>query len=369
MNCISEIIKSYLSLSDGRTIVIYGMGTVGQSLFDEIKLDEPICVDNYNSSYDDSGILANNIGKYYIIVTPLNAYSDISDELKQYGYAEIKDYICLGKLQPIHDLFRRKSFKNLLKGNYNNWEELQEELKCQSDNKGYAEKNILNSVLKATQAVMEGKAEYERDSVLFYGKSWNFQLLASIYYIAQIIGKQKICLLDFGGALGSAFFQHRSLFNNIDWNIIEQEGYVETGKEHIPEIDFFHDIQEYIDSGKDCDVLNLSGVLMYLHEPYSSLDMLLKKQFRFIIVDRTYFNVDEQDRLCVQNVPDEIYHATYPAWLLSETKVNHFFEENGYKKVMSWFSTLENEEKEYLLLDDDGGLFIPSKGMLYVHNG
>ncbi len=367
MNSFLEVIKGYLSFSKDRTVVIYGMGTIGKLLFDEIKLQKPVCIDNYNSLYDKSQVLINNTEKYYIIVTPLNGYADIAYELQQYGYKEIRDFICLGKLQPIHDLLKKKGFKITLKGNYSNWEELQEILKCEGDNKGYAENNILNSVLETTQAVRDGKAEYERDSVPFYERAWNYQFLSSIYYITQDIGKQKVSLLDFGGALGSTFFQHRTLLKNIDWNIIEQEGYVNAGRQNIPEISFYHDVQEYIDSGKDCDVLNLSGVLMYLPKPYSSLEMLLKKRFRFVIVDRTYFNVEERDRLCIQTVPDEIYHAIYPAWLFSETKVNLLFEKNGYKKVMSWFSTIENEEKDYLLLDDEG-LLLPGKGMLYILN-
>ena len=47
-------------------------------------------------------------------------------------------------------------------------------------------------------------------------------------------------------------------------------------------------------------------------------------------------------------------------------KTNELFENYGYKFIVSWYSTLENEEKEYIPLESDNGVIpIWGKGCLY----
>ena len=365
-NSIKDIIFGYLTIARDRTIVIYGMGKVGSLLYDEIKLKNPICVDNNKVGFERSGILGNNVNKYYVIVSPLYTYEEIEVEIQSYGYREIQDYVCLGKLRPAHDWMLKNIQTNKFSGDYTNWNEVESTLKNGFD-KGYAEDRILNKVLNATQSIRNGKAAYERDSVLFYEESWNAHFIAALYYITNTIGKRDINVLDFGGALGSTYFQHERLFNNINWSIIEQKEFVDIGKKVIPEVQFYYDIHEYVDMGNMCDVLFMSSVLMYLNEPYFYLESLLNASFKFVVIDRTYFNIVDNDRLCLQTVPDEIYTACYPAWLLSEKKINKVFEEHGYKKIISWYSTLENEEKEYMPLENEhGDVLLPGKGYLYI---
>ena len=280
-----------------------------------------MCVDNYRLDYENSDLHEQNCQDYYIVITPLFKYEGIEKEVQSFGYCEIKDYVCLGKLQQAHEWIKNKNLQNRFSGYYKTWKEAESAIKKINGGKGYAEEDISNAVLRATQRIRKGSAAYERDSVLFYKQEWNAQLLAALYYITQSIGKFRFDLLDFGGALGSTFFQHQLLLKNINWNIIEQKGFVDIGRKEIPEISFFYDVQEYIDTGKACDVLYISSVLMYVSDPYDCLETLLKKKFKYVIIDRTYYNNNlDSDRLCLQRVSDGIYPAMYPSWLISRKK-------------------------------------------------
>jgi hypothetical protein len=40
-----------------------------------------------------------------------------------------------------------------------------------------------------------------------------------------------------------------------------------------------------------------------------------------IIVDNTFFNYEDRERITIQNVPPSIYPASYPCWFLSYKKL------------------------------------------------
>lgn len=228
-----------------------------------------------------------------------------------------------------------------IKGEFSSWQEAEDTL--QRDGlQDYAADNILQTVWKAVQAVREGKVEFERDGVLFYEKDYNYPLLAALFYSLASIGKS-VNILDFGGSLGSTYYQNRMLLAglgmNVHWNIVEQENFVELGRNELPEIQFYSSIEEFCRSGKTADILLLSSVLQYFDEPYRYIERFLDAGFKYILVDRTVFNFDEeQDRIAVQYVPPEIYEAQYPIWLLSYEKVMRMMRNAGYKEVCRWDS-------------------------------
>ena len=74
------------------------------------------------------------------------------------------------------------------------------------------------------------------------------------------------------------------------------------------------------------NVLLLSGVVHLLPHPYGFLADVVSRSFKYVIVDRTPFMRNDRDRLTVQHVPDSIYSASYPAWLLSQTRFLKIFE-------------------------------------------
>jgi len=212
-----------------------------------------------------------------------------------------------------------------LKGNYNSWSE------AVHASTGYDSDTILRKTKDALLKVKTGEAVYERDSVLFDEIQYSWPLLAGLMWAAAQSGG-RLNVLDFGGSLGSTYFQHRAFLKKIQdvrWNIVEQAEHVKVGKEFFEDdtLRFYPTIDDY-SAENTPDVVILSGVLQYLEHPYETLSRLLKLHSKCIILDRTPFWEGGEDRICVQYVPASIYPASYPTWILSKNRFLQFAQKN-----------------------------------------
>jgi putative methyltransferase (TIGR04325 family) len=209
-------------------------------------------------------------------------------------------------------------------GDYSSWDEAKKQ--CT----GYDSGIILDKVKSALAAVRDGKAAYERDSVLFNEIQYSYPVLSVLMWIA-VQNKGRLNILDFGGSLGSSYYQNKRFLDSVEdvhWCVVEQPGFVKAGLE-----EFASDKLYFFDTIKSCmksfkiDAVLLSSVLQYLEEPYSLLDQLKELQIRYIIIDRTPF-VTRKDRITVQTVPSRIYKASYPCWFFNKNKFLNCFSEN-----------------------------------------
>lgn len=218
-------------------------------------------------------------------------------------------------------------------------ESLQEELQLNSDyssweaaladSTSYDASVILEKTTAALLKVKRGEAAYERDSVLFDEIEYAWPLLAGLLWAAARCGGS-LNVLDFGGSLGSTYFQNRAFFaglRQVRWNIVEQPRQVETGKR------FFEDEQlRFYTSVQAClaetqpQVIVLSSVLQYLEQPYETLSELLALPCASLIIDRTPFWDGPTDHLCIQHVPADIYPASYPSWIFSTQRFQDFLD-------------------------------------------
>lgn len=169
--------------------------------------------------------------------------------------------------------------------------------------------------------VKRGGAVYERDSVIFDQPQFSWPLIALMLRIA-VKHRQSLSVLDFGGSLGSSYFQNRDFFNEIKlmWGVVEQEHYIEFGNEHVAEknLKFYYDVESCILEMRPT-VLLLSGVIQCLENPDEWLTKFKSLHIENILFDRTAF-IEGDDRLTVQKVPKEIYSASYPAWFFNRDK-------------------------------------------------
>ena len=212
-------------------------------------------------------------------------------------------------------------------GNYKSWEE------AKSETDGYASEKIFEKVKDAALKVRRGEVAYERDSVIFDKKQYSWPLLSSLLWISSKQGN-KLNLVDFGGSLGTSYYQNRSFLNHLSelkWNIVEQKKFVETGKKMFSDgkLGFYYSIEDCLKEQK-ANVLLLSSVLQYLEKPYEFLEKI-HKDFEYIIIDRTPL-FEKEDRIVVQKIPPRIYEASYPAWILNEEKLKKFMEKR-YKLI------------------------------------
>lgn len=203
---------------------------------------------------------------------------------------------------------------------------------------GYDANLILIKVKSALLRVQGGSAKYERDSVLFQEIQYSFPLLAGLLR-AAVENKNCLTVLDFGGSLGSTYFQCRQFLSSLPdltWCIVEQRNFVETGLQYFQSDDlrFYFSIGECLEKHHP-NVVLLSSVLQYLDDPYSWLDTMMDVGANYLIFDRTPFSSIDEDRLCIQTVPPEIYPASYPCWIFSEKKIKNRLREK-YKEILTF---------------------------------
>lgn len=210
-------------------------------------------------------------------------------------------------------------------GDFVSWEE------ASAQCTGYDAEDILAKVLAATLKVKRGEAAFERDSVLFDEVEYAWPVLAGLMWAAARNGG-KLNVLDFGGALGSSYFQNRKFLQTLPevrWNVVEQSHYVEAGRKYIQDdkLRFYQTIEECLSENQP-NVILLSSVLQYLESPIELIGKLNKVGASCLIVDRTPFSVNGKDKLTVQKVPAAIYSASYPMWIFSLSKFKQLLEEN-----------------------------------------
>jgi putative methyltransferase (TIGR04325 family) len=205
-------------------------------------------------------------------------------------------------------------------GDYNSWAE------ASKVSVGYNSDKILIKVAEATQTVLRGDAEFERDSVLFYEKEYQFHILTALLWIA-LNNNKHLSVLDFGGALGSTYIQNRVFLDklNVNWNIVEQQNFVDAGKQLFQNgrLRFYNTVDECMQHQSPQLVL-LSSVLAYLPAPYELLDEIFKLNLEYLILDKHPLIEAQNDRLTVQTVPPSIYDASYPSWFFSKKKFYAF---------------------------------------------
>ena len=206
-------------------------------------------------------------------------------------------------------------------GRYQSWEEAQKQ--CS----GYDSQIIVERVKDALLKVKHGEAAFERDSVTFDKPEYVWPVLAALLWNAAQ-GGGKMNVLDFGGSLGSSYFQYERFLKNlaVNWSVVEQKIFVEYGKKYFEDerLTFYFDLQEYTTERK-ADVILLSSVLPYLPDPYSVLETLLQLAAPLVIFDKMPFLLEgDSDVVTIQKVPPSIYEASYPAWFFNEKKFHEF---------------------------------------------
>jgi putative methyltransferase (TIGR04325 family) len=221
-------------------------------------------------------------------------------------------------------------------GDYGSW---QEAVRAST---GYDSAVILEKAKVALLKVKNGEAVYERDSVLFDEIHYSWSLLAGLMWIAAV-GHGRLNVVDFGGSLGSTYFQNREFLKSlaeVHWNIVEQPHFVAVGKEHFEtgELRFYHEIDTCLK--QTCaNAVIFSSVLQYLEDPYETLRDVFSRPVDYVLIDRTPFHARNTDRLCVQRVSPSIFDGSYPIWIFSTRKFGDLLKS---QQVVAEFPSFEN---------------------------
>jgi putative methyltransferase (TIGR04325 family) len=206
---------------------------------------------------------------------------------------------------------------------------------------GYDSTKIHESVLKAALAVKSGDALYERDSMLFYTPSFDWPVISAIL-IAAMEKNKSLNVMDYGGSLGSSYYQNIRFLksmNSFHWCVVEQAHFVDSGNQYLAD-EYLHFYASVEESAADYppDLIVLSSVLQYLENPFLLLDKLKKINAKYMLISRTPFVENNKDIFAVQNVPDNLYRASYPIRL--------FGQESFMKSVLKDWNVVVDGEKD-----------------------
>ncbi len=241
-------------------------------------------------------------------------------------------------LPPIFVKFAKKLSPYGWKGNFSSWED------AKNKSTGYDHDAIFTKVYNAALKVKNGEAVFERDSVIFDEVQYSWPLLASLMYIYA--KENKLNVIDFGGSLGSTYFQNKKFLDNlknVSWNVIEQEKFVSIGKREFESdiLKFFYNIND-IEEKNIPNVILLSGVLQYLENPQDILKTLFTLKTKYFVIDRTPFAINNIEKITIQRVPSKIYQASYPCRFFNESNLVQLFTSNGYRFVERFSNGIDN---------------------------
>lgn len=218
---------------------------------------------------------------------------------------------------------RINSLRQPWRGDYSSWAE------AKNNCSGYDDSEILQKVERSFELVARGEAVYERDSVLFEEISYSWPLAASLMWTYQKY--KKLHVLDFGGSLGSTFYQNRMFtkdMKDFSWTVVEQEKFVQVGLEKFQTAQLkFSSNLDSVFKDEDINLVLFSSVLQYLEEPYQLLANVIEYSPPVIVLDRLITSKAGRDIITIQKVDSEIYEATYPCRFFNEENISSILRE------------------------------------------
>ena len=334
----NSCIHIFQKMNKGRKLAIWGAGKQGKKFAEYYIGRYGNDIEIFDSNLQgclDTALLKGKQKDYYIIVTAISDSEFISKVLYKFGFCEYNDFICLQSFLINDGKNRNPEYI----GSYKSWSE------AERDCDGYDNTLIINRVETAALEVKNGNAEFERDGVLFYTKKRNLQLCAWLLFIAQQ-SASKLNIIDFGGSLGSTFFQNKDFWENLSvtWNIIEQTAFVDFGKKNLEndKLLFYETIGEVFIQNPEPNVFLFSGVIQYLSNSREILCKTIDKKPKYIILERTPFS--DITIIRKEIVKEPIYTASYPAAVLEEKEFLLFMESKGYLLEDTWESIVDERE-------------------------
>lgn len=200
------------------------------------------------------------------------------------------------------------------KGDYPSWAE------AKAGASGYQAGDILEHGMRATELVRDGKAAWDRDGVASNEPRHAFALLAALLKAAAE-NRGDLSVLDFGGGLGSTYFQARPFLADLPscrWAVVEQEHYVKAGRRNFAnaQLVFHASVAEAVKASSPNAALFCS-VLQYLDDPKRYVAEVLAASPTVVVFDRTPVVSADRSIITVQHVPKKIVKSSYPARLFA----------------------------------------------------
>lgn len=216
-------------------------------------------------------------------------------------------------------------------GDFATWAE------ARAQSRGYGEAAGFERVVAAARAVRSGHAAWDRDGIVFAEPRLHEPLVGALRRVAAGCGG-RLHLIDFGGGLGSTWWQHRQALQDLAlrWRVVEQLRLVEAGRAEFTDaiLSFHVDLAAALAAGP-ADAILFSSVLPYVEYPHGLLDRAVEVGIPHVILDRTPFIAGGRDRLAVQVTPPELGGGSYPCRIFARSPLLARFS-GRYDLVAEW---------------------------------
>lgn len=203
---------------------------------------------------------------------------------------------------------RVRAHHSLFYGNYSTWEE------ALSDSNAYSPS--LNHYKAITDKIKSRNEPSGRNLMPILG--------------GLLLSDGKV--LDYGGNLGMMYFavqSHNSKFIT-KWNVVDTFDTVKFAREHYQDdvLKFYDSLDDAVSAARPSMIL-CSHTLQYLESPYETLNALARLGADVIVLHELPISINE--RILLQRFPTTLGSGTFPARILSESKIAH--ELNQYKLI------------------------------------
>ncbi len=222
------------------------------------------------------------------------------------------------------------------KHGYSNWNE------ALSHCSGYSAQTITDTVVRASRAVRDGKAAYERDGVLFDKIEYSWPLLAALLGTPRKGNLLRV--LDWGGSLGSTYRQNQKFIAaagiDVQWTVIEQVHFVDIGMKEFQTQDLTFVANPDDLRGQDFDVVLFASSICYLENPSEAIQQAVGFNPSRLIFDRTPESKSNRDLIGVQKVGSGIFKASFPVRSFASGSLQKMIGAK-YETVADWISDLQ----------------------------
>jgi putative methyltransferase (TIGR04325 family) len=191
--------------------------------------------------------------------------------------------------------------------------------------------------LQSALAAKAGKIACEQDGIPLKDPVYSPTVLAFLLLAAA--GDGALNIVDFGGGLGSGYFQNARLLrwmsSSVRWNIVERSLFVKLGIEHFQNdaLRFYSSLGEAIANSKS-DSLIFTGSLQFIEEPFALINEAARSAVRILAFDRTLTWGKGDDGIFLQRPdPERYYRATYACRCFSKHRFIARLAELGFALV------------------------------------
>lgn len=170
---------------------------------------------------------------------------------------------------------------------------------------------VLDKTLAVSMKQKNGTIVFQQDTITYYHIIYSKSILFFIAMASAMEGG-KLNIVDFGGSLGTNFFQNKRVLQEFMkrgtcvWSVVERPPTAELGKKLFQDsnLRFFSSLSELKADVSDYPPSFLfTGSLQYVDDPSALLSEVAEQGVRLIAFDRLLVSSEEHHEIFVQRPP------------------------------------------------------------------